>query len=716
MLEHRGGLAGQDRAPGAAERFLSKAVAHREAGRLDKARRNIGRVLDMAPDHANARYELGLLVSRTEGASAAIPHFAAALKGAQTNTACWLALIGALLEAQRLPEARAIAERFRAAGLASVSPKAVAVLVDRAVALGRSCYDQQDFVRAEAYLDLAIALDDTHPDATFLAGAVAARTNRLQMAYDLISIAIYRTPDRALYFAGLGSLMMLMEDEGGTRSALEKALELDPNLAIAHSNLAGFLHKRSSYAEAMHHADRAVAIDATCSGAHVNRGLILKSLGRLHDSIAAMDTAIALAPRDIDAHSNRLFTKLYAGDIPATEYAADARAFGKLFADPLLRKRPFTHDRDPNRRLKVGFVSGDLCAHAVARFLEPFLECFDREAFETYAYMTRAAEDGLSLRMKPLFDQWLNISGIPDDAAADRIEADRIDILVDLSGHSAGHRLQVFARKPAPVQVTWMGHPATTGLSAIDYRLTDDVQDGEGCDALHTEALWRLPRVSATYRLADDTPPVRKRPPCAENGFVTFGVMNRFEKVSDAALQTWGRILAAIPDARLFMVVGDVNTPEVRQQVDERLGRAGIDLDRVILQPRVTSGYFELYHQIDIALDPFPYNGGTTSCDTLSMGVPFVTLCGATAPERAGAVVLGSVELDELVATSQDAYVATAVTLATDRERLARTREGLRERFFAGPMTDHARLAGEVGKAFRAMWTRWATGEPCARG
>ncbi len=170
------------------------------------------------------------------------------------------------------------------------------------------------------------------------------------------------------------------------------------------------------------------------------------------------------------------------------------------------------------------------------------------------------------------------------------------------------------------------------------------------------------------------------------------------------------------PDARLFMVVGDVNTPEVRQQVDERLARAGIDLDRVILQPRVTSGYFELYHQIDIALDPFPYNGGTTSCDTLSMGVPFVTLCGATAPERAGAVVLGSVDLDELVATSRDAYVATAVALATDRERLARTRDGLRERFFAGPMTDHARLAGEVGKAFRAMWTRWATGEPCARG
>lgn len=414
--------------------------------------------------------------------------------------------------------------------------------VDRAVALGWGYYDMRDFVKAEAFLDVAIALDDTHPDATFLAAAVAARMNRLQMAFDLISIAIYRTPDRALYVAGLGSLLMRMEDEGGARSALDKALELDPELAIA--------------------------------------------------------------------HSNRLFTKLYAEDIPAEDYAAGARAFGRHFADPWLRKRAFTHDRDPNRRLRIGFVSDDLCSHAVARLFEPFLEQFDRELFETHAYIARAAEDGLSLRMKPRFDHWLNIFGMSDDAAADRIEAGRIDILVDRSGHSDGHLLLVFARKPAPVQVTWMGHPATTGLSAMDYRLTDTVQDGEGCDALHAEAPWCLPRVPATYRF--------------------------------------------------------------------------------------------------IALDPFPYNGGTTGCDTLCMGVPFVTLRGATAPERADAVVLGSMDLDELVATTQD--------FATDRQRLTRIREGQRERCLAGPMTDHDRLANEVGQAFRAMWTRWAAGEPCARG
>ncbi|MFC6745562.1 tetratricopeptide repeat protein [Methylobacterium persicinum] len=214
MLDHGGGSAGQRRLPGAAERFLSKAVAHREAGRLDKARRNIDRALEIAPDHANARYELGVLLSRDEGPAAAVPHFAAALKGAQSKASYWIALLGALLESQRIDEAKLIAERFRATGLAETATAALGVLVKRAVDLGKGLYEVQDFARAEAYLEFAIAMDETHPDATFLAGAIAARTNRLQMAFDLMSIAIYRTPDRALYFAGLGAVLNMMDDEG----------------------------------------------------------------------------------------------------------------------------------------------------------------------------------------------------------------------------------------------------------------------------------------------------------------------------------------------------------------------------------------------------------------------------------------------------------------------------------------------------------------------
>jgi predicted O-linked N-acetylglucosamine transferase (SPINDLY family) len=256
--------------------------------------------------------------------------------------------------------------------------------------------------------------------------------------------------------------------------------------------------------------------------------------------------------------------------------------------------------------------------------------------------------------------------------------------------------------------VTWIGHPGTTGLTAIDYRLTDPITDPPGrAEPLHAERLWRLPRVSATYMSIDDLPPVRVRAPFEDAGYVTFGCFNRLTKVSDAVLETWARILTAVPDARLFMVVGDITNPEVRAAVEQRLAGRGMPLDRVIFQPRVNSGYHQLYHRVDIALDPYPYNGGTTSYDTLSMGVPFVTLQGGHAAARTGVSVLTAVGLPELIADSQDAYVTIARDLACDRDRLRAIREGLRERLHASSLMDHAGLAADVGDAFRAMWQGW---------
>jgi predicted O-linked N-acetylglucosamine transferase (SPINDLY family) len=328
--------------------------------------------------------------------------------------------------------------------------------------------------------------------------------------------------------------------------------------------------------------------------------------------------------------------------------------------------------------------------------------------FETRAYMTQAAEDAVSARLRALFDGWHNIAGLDDDEAADLIEADAIDILVDLSGHSAGHRLLVFARKPAPVQVSYLGHPATTGLRAMDYRLTDHGLDVPGqTESLHTETLWWLPGVSATYEPPEGVAPVRERPPFEDNGFVTFGVMNRFEKIGDGALQAWAEILGRLPDAHLFMVVGDVEVPEVRAQVEVRLSKAGLPIDRVRLHPRTTTGYFQLYHEFDIALDSFPYNGGTTSCDTLSMGVPIIALRGTHAVASVGSSLLSTVGLDELAAETPEDYVARAVALARDANRLRSLRTGLRERVYASPLMDHARFAREMGEAFRSMWKRW---------
>ncbi|WP_313900768.1 tetratricopeptide repeat protein [Methylobacterium sp. J-077] len=690
-------------------RSLAKARDYRASGRFDRAESSLRRVLGAEPDHPEAHYELGQIAARS-APEKAVTHFVTALRGAPERPGYWLALATALLAVDRQPDARAILERYKAQSFGPEAQTLNAAFMESTFGAAQIRYDRGEFLPAEALLDLVLLLNETHAHATYLAGAVAARTNRPELAFDLISIALYREPENPLFYSGLSSVLTNRGDHDGAISALEKALELDPDLAIAHANIAGVYQRRFRYGDALRHAERALVLEPGNAGAHSNRGSALLALGRLGEAVEAFDRALSLDPSKLFVASNRLFAKLYAADIPHTEYAADALAYGRRYADRLLRRRPFANDRDPNRRLRVGFVSGDLCNHALVRFFEPYLRAVDRDAFSVLAYMTHASEDAISEQLKPLFDGWYNLASLDDDEAANRIEADAIDILVDLSGHSAGNRLLMFARKPAPVQVTWIGHPGTTGLTAIDYRLTDPITDPPGlAKPLHAERLWRLPRVTATYAGVDNLPPVRERSPFEDAGYVTFGCFNRLTKVCDSALKTWADILVAVPDARLFMVIGDIGNPEVRVAVETRLAAAGMPIDRVIFQPRVNSGYHELYQRVDIALDPYPYNGGTTSYDTLSMGVPFVTLRGGHAAARTGVSVLTAMDLPELIADSEESYVAIARDLACDRDRLRVIREGLRERLHASPLMDHAGLAADVAAAFRGMWRHWSS-------
>ncbi len=696
-----GGAAGRHAVP----HLVAKARKHRAAGRRAEAREALSSILAIDPHHPEAHYEAGLLGEA--GSRDAVQHFTAALRGAPDQPRYWLALATSLLAEERLAEARAILERYRACRFATSTAAMEKAFVDRTFAVAQERYDADKLPEAEALLDLVILMDSNHAGATYYAGVAAARTNRLDLAYDLISIAIYREPKNALFFTGLGSLLNTRMDSAGAISALEKAIELDGSLALAHNNIAGVYQNCSQHGRALHYADKAVALNPAYAGAHGIRGSALLSLGRIAEAIEAYEQALTVDPQQVHIASNRLFAKLYAPHIPHEEYVGDAIAFGRRYADPLLRRRPFANDRDADRRLRIGFVSGDLCSHAVVRFFEPFLTGVGRTDLELVAYMTRAREDHVSDRLRPRFDLWRNIYGLSDDEAADQIEADRIDILVDLSGHSGGNRLMVFARKPAPVQVTWIGHPGTTGLTAIDYRLTDGLHDPADADGHYSEVLWRLPRVGGIYSGRVNLPDIRSQALCQERGHVTFGCFNRLTKVGDGVLAAWARIMAAVPDARMFMVVADIDNPEVRGAVETRLAGAGIPLDRLEFHPRADGDYYHLYHRVDIALDPYPYNGGTTSYDTLSMGVPYVTLRGGHAAARTGAAVLDAIGVPDLIAADEDAYVTIATNLANDRDRLLRLRTELRGRLSASPLMDHEGVAGEIGEAFRAMWRRW---------
>jgi predicted O-linked N-acetylglucosamine transferase (SPINDLY family) len=310
------------------------------------------------------------------------------------------------------------------------------------------------------------------------------------------------------------------------------------------------------------------------------------------------------------------------------------------------------------------------------------------------------------MRLKGAFDHWRDIRWLSDEAACDLIEADLIDILVDLSGHTGGHRLLVLARKPAPIQIGWIGYNGTSGMAAMDYRFVD-LAEPDGAERFSTESLWRLPGIAATYQPNPACPTPPPAPPADAAGHVTFGCINNFSKVNDDVLSVWAELLRSVPDSRLILRIGGIENPIFRAETEARLERLGLPPARVTLERRVNENQYDIYGQIDIALDPFPYNGVTTTMDALWMGVPVVALEGSHVAARMGLAILTNAGLPDLVAPSREEYIALARDLALDRDRLRTLRHDLRGRVARSPLVDHAALAGHVGDAFRGMWRSW---------
>jgi predicted O-linked N-acetylglucosamine transferase (SPINDLY family) len=364
--------------------------------------------------------------------------------------------------------------------------------------------------------------------------------------------------------------------------------------------------------------------------------------------------------------------------------------------------------KSPDRKVRIGYVSPDFRDHAVSYFFEFMLKWHDGQQFETFAYSGTIGEDHVTARLKLAFDHWRDIKPLSDDAAADLIEADAIDILIDLAGHTANNRLLVFARKPAPVQVTWLGYPATTGMKAIDYRITDRYAEPVGMtEHLNVETLWRLPEVFCCYGARENSPDVIDHPPFEDNGYVTFGCFNNFVKVTDPVLEAWARVMAELPDSRLLLEIADIEGIQFRASIEERLKRLGIPLDRLILEPRKRSNQFVLYNSIDIALDPFPCAGGATSMDTVWMGVPFVTLAGEHFASRMGVTILTNAGMPELIAKNIDEYVQLATDLALDKDRLRGLRHNLRQKVRASPLMNQESFTRNMEAAYRKMWWQW---------
>ena len=441
-----------------------------------------------------------------------------------------------------------------------------------------------------------------------------------------------------------------------------------------------------------------------------NLAIVLQTQGRYAEAEQCCREALVANPDYAAAHCNVLYSLNYRPDLTAEAIFAQYREWDSRHAAQLLPAAPqFSVSQSANRRLRVGYVSADFRRHSVAWFAEPLLAAHDRGSVELFCYADVAAPDAVTVRFRQLAHQWRDIAGVDDAAVAEMIRADHIDVLVDLTGHTAGSRLLVFARKPAPIQVAYLlGHGYSSGLRAMDAFLADDFLAPPDADALFSETIVRLPRIPLAYAPPDEMPPVAPSP-AATNGYVTFGHFGRPDRLNDTVISAWARILHAVPNARLVLNSQPFRESAFRDLFARRFAVHDIAADRLeLLATAPQSRTWAAHGAIDIALDPFPNNAGTTTIEALWHGVPVVSLAGRPSVGRFGAMILHAVGMDGWVADSVDGYVARAVAAAADAAELARERSELRHRVAASPLCDAPGLARHVETAYRNLWNAWA--------
>lgn len=522
------------------------------------------------------------------------------------------------------------------------------------------------------------------------------------------------------YFEALSNLGNSLQALGQLECALtvyRRALKLKPDYFQAHSNLGNALRGVGHLNEASTSCMRSLDIEPDYAEGFNNLGNALQDLGRFEAALACYRRAVVIQPEYLEARSNMLFGHNYLADLPADLLLAEARLFGDVAARRAKPCHSWSNPRDSKRTLLIGLVSGDLRNHPVGYFIEGILAALKRNGsggFRIVAYHNHLRSDDLTDRIRAYCHSWRVVTGLTDEQLAERVLDDGIDVLIDLSGHTAYNRLPMFAWKPAPVQATWLGYFGTTGVAAIDYLIADPFTLTEAGESQFSETVWRLPDTRLCLAIPDleiEVSPL----PALGCGHITFGCFNNLAKMNDSVVALWGKILAAVPGSKLFLKSKQLGDSSVQQTTIDRFAAQGVTADRLILEgfgPR--RSYFAAYHRVDIALDPFPYPGGTTSVEGLWMGVPVITLAGENFLSRQGLGILMNAGLPEWVASSGDEYVSIAIALTDDLPGLAALRGSLRRKVLSCPLFDAERFALQFERAVRGMWSHWINRSPAA--
>jgi len=689
---------------------LQQAITLHQAGNLQEAELLYRTILKARPDHPDANHNLGVLAVQVQQPSAGLPHFKAALEANPDQGQYWLSYIDALIQTGQTDVARQVLEEGRQHGLQGESVETVAGRLPpgtQEISSLTTLFGEGRYAEAEA---TARRLTEIFPHdgvgwkalgAAFkLQGQTTESLEPMRKAAELM-------PEDAEAHSNLGAALKDLGQLEDAVASFRRAIEIDPYYANAHSNMGVALQTLEQLSGAVASHRRALEINPNSAENHFNLGNSMLAIAQLDNAVAKYRKALEIKPDYLKAHSNLIFTLDLTAGADITVLQHERNRWNLIHAAPLAANHyPHANHPDPERRLRIGYVSADFRVHSASQVFGFMLVNFDPTYFDVFAYSNSTIVDSCTCIFKERVTHWRNISALSDDAVAEMIRQDSIDILVDLSGHSLGNRLLVFARKPAPIQITAWGYIGGTGLKAMDVFFADPVIVPPDEKHFYAEEVRYLPNVVGHYS-SREFPAVNPLPALSADR-ITFGSFNRLAKVSDQAYQVWAQLLLAIPDSMMVLKTGELDDAVVKERVVKQFTKAGVDPSRIkLLGKSAWDDHIAAFGQVDIALDPFPHCGGVTTLEELMMGVPVVTLRCPTVAGRLSASILSTLGLTDWISESPEQYIEIAKQKAKNLTALADLRQQLRTILTTSIIGDNNAYVRAVEKEYRQLWREW---------
>ena len=687
------------------EYHVTLGIARSMDNDLSLAAESFQAALKLRPSNLNARYNFALCLLKLGESKRAATEFRRILKKQANNTDALSNLGVAYLKEKEFSKAAQYLKRCLQLDPLNTNAR---------INLGNAYQENNLFVQAVSEFEAVLDTEPQNTDALYNLGLVFKNLREPESAVDRFREVILCQPDHIGALNNLGTTLQGMINKEEALTSLRKAADLAPDNFVIIFNLAKRQKDFYEWENAETNYRKVLEINESFSPAKTNLANLMRDTGRLDEAMVIYRGLLSSASDLPNAHSDYLANLNYVCEDNNEIIYRESLEWERRHGTSLKKAYSnFSNKKVATRRLKIGYVSPDFHEHSINYFFSPLLSAHHADNVETFCFSDNSYDDATTQHLISAADHWQPILGMSDTEASKLIRAAGIDILVDLTGHMANNRLTMFSLRPSPIQVTWLGYPNTTGLTAMDYRLTDDISDPEGLsDKFHSEKLVRVPEGFLCYRPSEIAPKVID-PPHQKNGFITFGSFNNLAKVTTVTIDTWANCLVATPGSRLYVKALALSSPSTKERFYSRFEERGINRARIELAPRVDTieAHLSLYAGVDIALDTFPYNGTTTTFEALWMGVPVVTLMGQRHAARVGSSISIRLGLEDLVADNYTDFVRRASNLASNTKKLLELRRNLRITLTNSTFLDFDRFSSRIEKCYRDMWLNWCEGK-----